>query len=156
MDYICNRDCHLQFKKDTCDGKYWIAGTEEKISDFMLCAGGDGAKDACKGDSGGPLVIKDSYGNPWLEGVVSFGIGCGKVNRPGVFTRVKCFVPWIKAVQQKIDQNQDQDQDQDQDNGDDDGRPGRPRHPSSAAFSCATSGLGRDDFLPPNREKWCG
>ena len=26
-------------RKDTCDGKYWVKGTNEDIGDIMLCAG---------------------------------------------------------------------------------------------------------------------
>ena len=34
-------DRHLKnvWRKDTCDGKYWIKGTNEDIGDIMLCAG---------------------------------------------------------------------------------------------------------------------
>ena len=26
-------------RKDSCDGKYWILGSDEEIPDIMLCAG---------------------------------------------------------------------------------------------------------------------
>ena len=34
-------DHHLKnvWRKDTCDGKYWVKGTNEDIGDIMLCAG---------------------------------------------------------------------------------------------------------------------
>ncbi|RJQ69923.1 serine protease [Pseudonocardiaceae bacterium YIM PH 21723] len=48
----------------------------------MVCAG-DGAKDACKGDTGGPLVADGK-----LIGIVSFGDGCAKADKFGVYTRI--------------------------------------------------------------------
>ncbi|XP_045607556.1 chymotrypsin-like protease CTRL-1 [Procambarus clarkii] len=61
-----------------------------------LCAGAEG-RDACDGDGGGPLVCeKDKH---WYQvGVVSFGIGCGRRNIPGVYTRVDAFEDWIKET----------------------------------------------------------
>jgi secreted trypsin-like serine protease len=59
----------------------------------MVCAGyADGGIDACQGDSGGPLVVGDT-----LIGIVSFGDGCGKAGKPGVYTRVSAYVDDIKA-----------------------------------------------------------
>ncbi len=41
-----------------------------------------------QGDSGGPLVYKNDR-NWELVGITSWGFGCAKRNRPGVFTDVK-------------------------------------------------------------------
>ena len=53
-----------------------------------------------KGDSGGPLYYTqatDGSNNWYLLGVVSFGSrNCGN-GKPGVYSRVESFVPWIKA-----------------------------------------------------------
>ncbi|KAF5291988.1 hypothetical protein FQA39_LY14149 [Lamprigera yunnana] len=63
------------------------------IVDHMLCAG-QANRDSCSGDSGGPLMINDGK---WTQvGIVSWGIGCGKGQYPGVYTRVQTFLPWIK------------------------------------------------------------
>ncbi|XP_057334005.1 transmembrane protease serine 11B-like [Microplitis mediator] len=62
------------------------------IVDSFLCAG-RAAKDSCSGDSGGPLMVNDGR---WTQvGIVSWGIGCGKGQFPGVYTRVTHFLPWI-------------------------------------------------------------
>jgi len=62
------------------------------IFDNFLCAGkvGEGGVDACQMDSGGPAV-KDGK----LVGIVSFGIGCGLPDYPGVYTEVSYFLDWI-------------------------------------------------------------
>ena len=67
------------------------------IDDTMLCAGPDGGGvDACQGDSGGPLVC-DFNGKWYLEGVTSFGDGCGEAGKFGVYAKVRVFMPWINA-----------------------------------------------------------
>ncbi|MGW4398116.1 S1 family peptidase [Amycolatopsis nivea] len=59
----------------------------------MLCAGyPNGGIDACKGDSGGPLVVGDT-----VVGIVSYGDGCGKPGKPGMYTRVTSFADDIAA-----------------------------------------------------------
>ncbi|XP_076284530.1 proclotting enzyme isoform X2 [Lasioglossum baleicum] len=74
-----------------CKYKYGAAAPGG-IVDSFLCAG-RAAKDSCSGDSGGPLMVNDGR---WTQvGVVSWGIGCGKGQYPGVYTRVTHFLPWI-------------------------------------------------------------
>ncbi|XP_043928573.1 coagulation factor VII-like [Protopterus annectens] len=66
------------------------------ITDNMFCAGfQDGHHDSCKGDSGGPHITK--YKNTWfLTGIVSWGDGCAKQNKYGIYTRISRYIDWVK------------------------------------------------------------
>ncbi|KAK4881500.1 hypothetical protein RN001_004819 [Aquatica leii] len=73
-------------------------GRRGTITDNQLCAGGVQGKDSCQGDSGGPLmkILEQSANIQWIqEGVISWGIGCGVVGYPGVYTRVSRYSTWI-------------------------------------------------------------
>jgi trypsin len=76
----------------TCNAKDAYAG---KIKSGMMCAGlRDGGVDSCQGDSGGPLVLRGKDG-AILVGVVSWGEGCARKLRYGVYTRVDAYSDWI-------------------------------------------------------------
>ncbi|CAD7077945.1 unnamed protein product [Hermetia illucens] len=64
------------------------------ITKGQICGGGVFKQDACDGDSGGPL-ISFIDGCPVLDGVISFGRGCGLENWPGVYTNVMAYRRWI-------------------------------------------------------------
>jgi len=67
-----------------------------QIAKSMICAGEYG-KDSCQGDSGGPMVCYNADGSGYLGGIVSWGIGCGGLYHPGVYTEVSYFVDWVEA-----------------------------------------------------------
>ena len=71
-------------------------------SDFdpqtMVCAGfPQGGVDTCQGDSGGPMFGRTSAGALRVVGTTSFGEGCARPGKPGVYGRVAddTLRPWI-------------------------------------------------------------
>ncbi len=70
-----------------------------RLTDRMICAGlPEGGKDACQMDSGGPLFTKKADGRFTLIGVVSWGEGCARPERFGVYSRVSSVLDWLKAT----------------------------------------------------------
>ncbi|XP_034397826.1 granzyme A-like [Cyclopterus lumpus] len=69
------------------------------ITRDMICAGSNGQNhaDTCQGDSGGPLLCGGA-----LVGVTSFGIGCGVIDKPGVYSFLsEKQLVWIKKTTNK-------------------------------------------------------
>ncbi len=68
-----------------------------KIGEGQLCAGFDrGEHDSCQGDSGGPLVIRNKEGCIYQVGAVSWGEGCAREHKYGVYSRLSYYAPWIR------------------------------------------------------------
>jgi Trypsin len=85
--------------QSTCNSLYSIKQSGETtdfvVYDDMICAGyAAGGKDSCQGDSGGPLIYYNQ-GSAVISGIVSWGVGCGRQNRPGVYSSIAAHYQWI-------------------------------------------------------------
>lgn len=74
-------------------GDAFCGATNSYGADFrasnMLCAGiPAGGSGTCQGDSGGPLSVPIDGGGRRIVGVVSWGDGCAKPNKPTIYARV--------------------------------------------------------------------
>nr|KAF6460854.1 plasminogen activator, tissue type [Molossus molossus] len=94
------KEAHVRlYPSSRCTSQYLSNRT---VTSNMLCAGdtrsgGNQANlhDACQGDSGGPLVcMKDNHMT--LVGIISWGLGCGQKDVPGVYTKVTNYLNWIQ------------------------------------------------------------
>lgn len=85
------KDLCLEQLKKTRLSKYF------QLHYSFLCAGGEKGNDTCHGDGGSPLVcpIKGQPYRYYQAGIVSWGIGCGQQNIPGVYVDVAQFRKWI-------------------------------------------------------------
>ncbi|XP_039540989.1 serine protease hepsin-like isoform X1 [Pimephales promelas] len=94
------QEAHVPIISDTvCNGPDYY---DNQVTTTMFCAGYEkGGTDSCQGDSGGPFVAADVLSKTSryrLLGVVSWGTGCAMAKKPGVYTRVSRFLPWISTA----------------------------------------------------------
>ncbi|CAD0206380.1 unnamed protein product [Chrysodeixis includens] len=70
-------------------------GTNFKLHNSFVCAGGEEGKDTCQGDGGAPLVCPTGDNRYKLTGLVAWGIGCGQKDVPAVYTNVPKYRHWV-------------------------------------------------------------
>ncbi|XP_058658458.1 acrosin-like [Ammospiza caudacuta] len=77
-----------------CNSTGWYTG---KVHTHNVCAGyTQGAIDTCQGDSGGPLMCQERNSDYWwVIGITSWGIGCARARRPGIYISTQYFHDWI-------------------------------------------------------------
>lgn len=85
---------------DSCEEKLRRTrlGPYFRLNRSFMCAGGEAGKDACTGDGGSPLVCplsSDEEPRYAFAGIVSWGVGCGEQDVPGVYADVALFRSWI-------------------------------------------------------------
>ena len=88
----------MPFVSDTtCNSSSMYNG--DIIPTDEICAGYTaGGVDTCQGDSGGPMFRRDAA-NAWIQvGIVSWGDGCARPNKPGVYTQVSYFSSTIASA----------------------------------------------------------
>uniref|UniRef100_A0A8C5MW66 Ovochymase-2 n=1 Tax=Leptobrachium leishanense TaxID=445787 RepID=A0A8C5MW66_9ANUR len=83
---------------DVCNKTYYPGLLTER----MVCAGFPTSRhrDSCQGDSGGPLFCPRENTGYVLYGIVSWGVGCARFMKPGIYSRVLQFNSWIQAILQ--------------------------------------------------------
>ncbi|SDI50384.1 Secreted trypsin-like serine protease [Actinokineospora alba] len=84
----------------TCSGS---SSYPNLVKSDSICAGyPEGGIDTCQGDSGGPMARRDANNN-WVQvGIVSWGHGCARPNKYGIYTEVSTFAADIQAAAAKL------------------------------------------------------
>ncbi|XP_059607661.1 phenoloxidase-activating factor 2-like [Phlebotomus argentipes] len=74
-------------------------GENYQLQNTFICASGEADRDTCQGDSGSPLVCPSAPGSTqyYQAGIMSWGVGCGNNQIPGVLVNVASFRDWIDA-----------------------------------------------------------
>jgi len=97
VPHIDYRQCSTPQINEYFNGENVIGKNVEVDVDLEICAGGPSGT-GCQGDNGGPLVYRDSPKGSWYQvGIVDWGVPCTDKPRPGLYTRVSAYLPWIES-----------------------------------------------------------
>ena len=90
------REATVPIVSDTsCHASYGLS----HVASQHLCAGyPNGGTDTCQGDSGGPLMVRNGSNQFILAGITSWGEGCARPDRPGVYSEVAALTTFIDAA----------------------------------------------------------
>lgn len=88
LPIVERRLCEGQIKRTLSAQRPEEVGSPFFLSPSEMCAGGEERKDACEGDGGAPLVCESNQGRWTVVGLVTWGIGCGTKDLPGVYADV--------------------------------------------------------------------
>ena len=88
-----------------CNANPLFRETASSVGPGQICALGDDQQDACQGDSGGPLIRRRA-GQQTLVGLVSYGMGCGLPDTPGVYLDLRSYLGWIKEAMRQAKPNE--------------------------------------------------
>jgi secreted trypsin-like serine protease len=93
------RETDLPVQSDTTMSRAY--GTRFSSTTMLGAGPWKGGRDTCAGDSGGPLVAA-TRSSWWLVGVTSWGDGCARPGKPGVYARVagQPLVAFVRSVLQ--------------------------------------------------------
>nr|WP_086937860.1 trypsin-like serine protease [Thaumasiovibrio occultus] len=73
-------------------------GSYNNVDAVSFCAGlPQGGLDSCQGDSGGPIVINQG-GTITQLGIVSWGIGCARPGKYGVYSDIAALRDWVDSI----------------------------------------------------------
>ena len=94
---LCRQRLSNAVRAAVRSGEYPPSVINFRVDETTICAG-EFEKDSCQGDSGGPLVKRDTFRWPYQIGVVSWGVGCGRRDSPGVYAKVSHYAEWITRI----------------------------------------------------------
>jgi len=92
LPLVDSQQCQEKLRKNTRLGPFF------ELHKSFLCAGGEDDRDTCKGDGGSPLTCELNDGSLVQAGIVSWGIGCGEIGTPAVYTDVGKAACWIDTT----------------------------------------------------------